>query len=270
MSRREAEVDTRGRLLARLDEIGRALARSGHALALLGLGSVGLELERLDDYSDLDFFVLVEAGHKRAYLEHLDWLSAAGPIAYAFRNTPDGYKLLFQDGIFCEFGVFEPAELSGIPFTPGRLVWKRADVDEAVVTPARTASAASPPSDEWLLGEALTNLYVGLGRFHRGEKLSAARFIQGYAVDRVLELAERLGAASAVARDPFAVERRAEQRLPGLAEELPRFVQGYARSRQSARAILEFLERHFPVDAALSGRIRALLEGPSPASRGEA
>jgi hypothetical protein len=33
-------------LLKRLDEIGRSLARSGHALALIGLGSVGVELER--------------------------------------------------------------------------------------------------------------------------------------------------------------------------------------------------------------------------------
>jgi hypothetical protein len=47
-------------LLYRLDEIGKSLEKSGHALALIGLGSVGLELERLDQYSDLDFFVIVQ------------------------------------------------------------------------------------------------------------------------------------------------------------------------------------------------------------------
>jgi hypothetical protein len=41
----------------------------------------------------------------------------------------------------------------------------------------------------------LTNLYVGLGRFHRGEKLSALRFIQHHAVDRFLELTEQVEAA---------------------------------------------------------------------------
>lgn len=46
-------------LLARLDDIGAALLRSGHALALIGLGSVGLERRRLDRYSDLDFVVVV-------------------------------------------------------------------------------------------------------------------------------------------------------------------------------------------------------------------
>src|SRR5512145_3267505 len=93
-------------LLARLDQIGAALAASGHALALIGLGSVGEELDRLDDYSDLDFFAIVETGHKRRYIDDLDWLSSIAPIAYRFLNSPDGYKLLFTDGIFCEFAVF--------------------------------------------------------------------------------------------------------------------------------------------------------------------
>src|SRR5512137_1753520 len=96
-------------LLSRLDAIGRSLERSGHALALLGLGSVGLETDRLDEFSDLDFFAIVEDGHKARYIEDLDWLSAACPIAYHFRNTVDGHKLLFSDGVFAEFAVFEPA-----------------------------------------------------------------------------------------------------------------------------------------------------------------
>ena len=55
-------------LLTRLDEIGHSLEKSGHALALLGLGSVGLELDRIDAYSDLDFFVIVEQGYKLTYI----------------------------------------------------------------------------------------------------------------------------------------------------------------------------------------------------------
>ena len=69
-------MDPARRLLARLDEIGKALERAGDALALIGLGSSGVELERLDDYSDLDFFVVVAAGRKRRFVERLDWLGA--------------------------------------------------------------------------------------------------------------------------------------------------------------------------------------------------
>src|SRR5512139_486367 len=104
-------------LLTRLDEIGQSLAQSGHALALIGLGSVGEELHRLDEYSDLDFFAIVETGYKRRYIDNLDWLSDIAPIAYHFLNSPDGYKLLFADGFFCEFAVFEPQELQHIPFS---------------------------------------------------------------------------------------------------------------------------------------------------------
>ncbi len=108
-------------LLKRLDNIGQSLKQSGHGLALIGLGSVGLELDRLDAYSDLDFFAIVEAGYKHAYLEDLSWLSVLSPIAFCFRNTKDGFKLLFADGVFCEFAVFEPKELESIPFAPGRV-----------------------------------------------------------------------------------------------------------------------------------------------------
>jgi hypothetical protein len=94
-------------LLSRLDEIGAALARSNKALALIGLGSAGLETDRLDRYSDLDFFAIVENGRKRDFLDGLSWLGDIRPIAYSFRNTPDGHKVLFEDGVFCEFAVFD-------------------------------------------------------------------------------------------------------------------------------------------------------------------
>lgn len=245
-------------LLTRLDEIGRALERTGQALTLIGLGSVGLELERLDEFSDLDFFAIVREGQKGRFIGNLDWLEAVAPVAYAFRNTADGYKLLFGDGIFCEFAVFEPTELAAIPFAPGRIVWKVAEVDEQIAQPAPLPSTPRPATSEWLLGEALTNLYVGLGRYRRGERLSAARFVQQYAVDRVLDLAAQIETEEPAHRDPFAGERRFEARFPGLAHALPQFIQGYDRTPESAGAILAFLEQHFAVNPTLAAEIRRL------------
>jgi hypothetical protein len=252
-------MDTVARLLARLEAIGQSLAASGRGLALLGLGSVGVDLERLDRYSDLDFFAIVETGAKTDFMGDLGWLSAACPIAYAFQNTRDGYKLLYEDGIFCEFAIFEPQELSAIPFAEGRIIWKAEGVDEAIRFPSKRADQPSPPSAEWLLGEALTCLYVGLGRYRRGEKLSAQRFIQHYAVDRLLELSSAIEAAQPVRADPFTLERRYEQRFPQLAQQLPHFIQGYEASPASARALLEFLAAHFSVNAALKARILELI-----------
>lgn len=245
-------------LLTRLDEIGQSLARSGHALALIGLGSVGLERQRLDEYSDLDFFAIVEPGYKARYIEQLDWLSAAHPVVYAFRNTADGYKLLYADDVFCEFAVFEPAELAQASYAPGQIVWKQPHVPDNWAAPAQPLPPPRPLDAAWQVGEALTNLYVGLGRYRRGEKLSAQRFIQHYAVDRLLALNETLEEAQAAWADPFGRERRCEARYPQLAAQLPQFVPGYERSPQAALAILAFLQAHFEVNPALAARIRAL------------
>lgn len=251
-------MDSSQRLLARLDAIGRSLAASGNALALIGLGSVGVERYRLDAYSDLDFFVIAKDGCKHKLLTDLGWLSTLCPIAYHFRNTDDGYKLLYQDGIFCEFAIFEQAELAAIPFAEGQIVWKDDRIDEAIARPARNEAATTSRSAEWFVGEALTNLYVGLGRYHRGEKLTAARFIQQYAVDRVLELMQQMEAEQPGGRDLFALERRYEQRFPATAQSLPAFIQGYDRSRESALAILDFMEAHCEVNPAMARAIRDL------------
>jgi hypothetical protein len=243
-------------LRKRLVDIGRSLEGSGHALALIGLGSAGLELERLDAYSDLDFFVIVEPGHKRTYLDELQWLSRLCPIAYGFANTKDGYKILFADGVFCEFAVFEPEELRAVPSAPGRVVWRAPHAPANVGQPGMAPVPPPRRDPDWLLGEALTNLWVGLARDRRGERLSALRFIQGYAVERVLELADSVEAAQGAPQDVFAVERRFEQRHPGIAREAASWLQGYERNRESALAILDFLEQHFEVNRAMAQAIR--------------
>ena len=244
-------------LLRRLNEIALSLLRADGALALLGLGSVGLETARLDEDSDLDFFVVVSNGSKATFIGSLFWLERVRPLAYAYRNTVDGYKALFDDGVFCEFAIFERSELSRIPFAPGRIVWRREGFDESVCAPM-TSGTAAQPSVEWLLGEALTGLYTGLCRLRRGETLAASRAIQGGVVGNVMELAETLEAPPSVGGDPFARERRFERRFPGLAAELPSFMQGYGRNRESALALLAFLERRFEVNTAMATAIRAL------------
>ncbi|MBI1425691.1 MAG: hypothetical protein GC149_19860 [Gammaproteobacteria bacterium] len=246
-------MDRKQLLLARLDDIGRSLERSGHAVALIGLGSVGTELDRLDAYSDLDFFAIIEEGFKWQYLDNLDWLASVCPIAYCYRNTMDGHKVLFVDDVFAEFAVFEPPELAHIPFAPGRIVWKRPEAGSALATPQFKTTPPATSSTEWLLGEALSNLYVGLCRWHRGERLSAVHLIQVDAVKRTLELAKRVSAyrEQAVARDSFNDERRFEKRYPELAQALPHFIPGYAESPAAARAILSFLERNFAPSEAM-------------------
>ncbi len=248
-------------LLRRLEAIAQSVAESDGGLGLLALGSVGDERERLDDFSDLDFFAVVEPGSKARFLDDLSWLSRIAPVAFAFQNTADGYKLLYADGIFCEFAVFEPEELVSAAYTGGLWVWRR---DGFVVGGdgggKRPLSPSITPDTEYLIGEALTNLYIGLGRCHRGEKLSAMRFIQNYAVDRVIELASLLEDQQPGLQDPFALERRVEQRLPALAVTLPTFTPGYEQSLSAAKAILHFLDNNFSINQKMKVEILKLCE----------
>ena len=255
-------MSNKEKLLSRLDEIGQVLKKSEKALALLGLGSVGIELGRLDEYSDLDFFVITKIGCKSYFLDNLDWLKSISDLAFYFQNTKDGYKVLFDDGIFCEFAVFEPDELSKIPFSQGRIIWKE-DINENICKPIiKTEKTAQ--SKEWIIGEILTNLYIGLGRYRRGEKLSATRFIQSYAVDRVLELACYIEQKNHNNVDIFSNERRFEQIYPNISKQLPKFIQGYEHCQESAIEIIKFVEKHFEINNKMKTAILALFDVPAP------
>jgi hypothetical protein len=82
------------------------------------------------------------------------------------------------------------------------------------------------------------------------------RFIQGYAVDRLLELVEYLETEKSVHRDPFVNERRFEQRYPDLVPHLRTWTQGYEKNHESAKAVLDFLEMHFDVNEGMAKEIR--------------
>jgi hypothetical protein len=239
-----AETDPRGngpaaRLLSRLDAIGRSLERTGRALALLALGSVGRETGRLDAWSDLDFFAVVRPGEKARFVGSLDWLADAHPIAWAFRNTADGSKVLMTDGVFCEMAVFEPHELTRIPYPPGRIVWSAPDADLAFAEPVVPVPMRHDHGVDWLVGEILSNLFVGLARWHRGERLAGMRLTQVHAMDRLIDLLDQREPASDRWRDPFVRERRVEGRHPARAEQLARCAPGVEDARAGAVTLLD-------------------------------
>lgn len=254
---RDTSSDPAARLLGRLDAIAASVAATPSALALLGLGSVGLEVDRIDEFSDLDFFVVVEPGHAGAYLDSLDWLAAAHPLEWWFRNTADGYKAVMADGLLCEFAVFEPRRLAEVAYAEGRVVWARPGFD---VPAAPTVPMPSRSHDrDWIVGEAVSNLYVGLQRWRRGERQAGSRMVQVFAVDRLLDLvALEPGAEPAVPADPFVPERRIEQRHPDLATVLADCVQGVDRTPESALALLAALTARAVVPAGMAARIRSL------------
>ncbi len=250
--------DLPARLLRRLDDLGVVLAARGDAVALIALGSVGRDLDRLDDHSDLDFFVVVEHGAKHRYLESIDWLEQLGPVAFSFANTVDGRKALFADGLFAEYAVFTLDELREISFSPGRIVWSRDDAPAGLESAGRSPAPSPLDGVDFHVNEALTNLFVGLQREARGERLSATRFIQSFAVDQLIAFLELTTPGSAAAQDAFAIERGVEKRFGPDVLPLSSMAQGYERNRQSALAILAWLDARAAVNPVLAAAIRDL------------
>lgn len=241
-------------VLQRLDDLAAHLSTRPDVLAVLGLGSVGAQTDRVDDHSDVDVFVVVEDGAVSRYAHDVAWLEAVAPVTFWFPHAADGCKVLYADGVFVEYAVFTVAELRAIPFAGGRVVWRRHDAPDDLL---RGAAPPAPrdDSDAFHLGEALTNLLVGVHRELRGEHLTAARFVQSYAVDHVLALA-RSGPYGR--RDPFDPSRRVEQAHPDLP--LARMVPGYGRSAPAAREVLTWLTDRYAVPDGIGRPLEELLE----------
>ena len=243
-------------LLKRLDCLASSLSKQEHCLAFLALGSAA-DINRLDDYSDLDFFLITEEGYAKSFIDSLAWLETCSSLAYTFRNTIDGYKVMWEDGIYAEFAVFNPSQLSQIPFTEGRFIFNK-NPQTIKGSPALSYPKLSQTL-EYAFNEIITNLYVGLSRYHRGEKLSAFRLIQVHAVDRYLAMMHLFYEEKPIASDPFSLERRVESRYP-LMTSWNQLMLGYDRTLESAHEMLNLLETIQPINPVLKKEIVKLLK----------
>lgn len=83
--------------LERLDEIIANIKSIKGAQALIGIGTTGSDRERMDDYSDLDFFVIAEKDEKPDLLDQLDWLETpTASLVFSFKNTQMVIKFFIQ------------------------------------------------------------------------------------------------------------------------------------------------------------------------------
>jgi hypothetical protein len=229
------------KLQNRLSDLGKYLYVLDSSVALLALGSCA-ETSRMDEYSDLDFFVIVKEGFKAEFLIDLVWLESITPLAYSFRNTIDGYKVMWKDGIYAEFAIFELHELPTIAYSPGRFIFKKKGY-ELSNEPTRKIQELRQHDLSYALNEILTNLYVGLGRYRRGEILSAHRLICVHAVDRYLSILPLLDEPTDALIDPFALDRRVEFRHPMMKSKLSSFVKDYDHVLEAAQAMVDELQK---------------------------
>jgi hypothetical protein len=245
-------------VLRRLDEIAEVIKARGDTVAMLGLGSCGAQPARLDEHSDLDFYVIVEDGATWRYLDRTDWLEQPAPVTYLFAHRRGGRRALYADGVFVEYLVLTVAELTRVPFAGARTVWRRPDAPPDLSTSG--APVPRPPYDteEYHLNDALVSLYSGLHRELRGERLAAARLIQHRAVDAVIALL-RLSGGEPPYRDAFEPARRVERAYPVEALPLAAMVPGYTGNVAAARFTFAWLTKRYQVPPGIGEALRELI-----------
>jgi len=203
-------------------ELMRGLASRDDVLGLVAVGSMAERDYLPDQWSDHDFWLIVEPGVQDRYRDHQDWLPSAEGIAWAFRETAHGVKALYRNGHLLEYAVFDEEEMNLAKTNRYRVLLDRAGIESRMIQIERETRAwAVDTCDAFHLGQFLTNLLVGVGRYQRGEVLSAHQFVKAKAVQHLLVLLSRhVPSKRQATADNIDPARRFELVYPKLGQEL--------------------------------------------------
>ncbi len=194
------------------------LEKDERVLGLVGLGSMA-DKSRRDAYSDHDFYVITESGTQEDFRQNLEWLPNTERIAFSFRETAHGLKVMYEDGHLLEFAIFDLDELRDSKSAVFEVLIDRADI--ASIMPHTLLTEAPSRDFHKELLHALSLLQVGAGRYSRGEHLSGHIFIKSYALMHLLPiLIEYVETDNPEKLDPLDAFRRFSFAYPELGGEL--------------------------------------------------
>jgi hypothetical protein len=137
------------------------LTRDQRVIGLVALGSMAEQDYLPDRWSDHDFFVVVKSGEQEAFRVDLSWLPYFEEIAFSYRETAHGLKLVYASGHLLEFTVFDTAELQLAHINRFRVLLDRGNITQQLkkTQEATTRSVQETVSDDtYLFGQFLTNL----------------------------------------------------------------------------------------------------------------
>ena len=209
-----AEDETLSKFLDYSKSLTEACIAHPQILGLVLVGSAA-ETERVDRWSDHDFFVITPSGAQDSLRTDLNWLPNSQSIAFSFRETAHGLKVVYESGAVLEFAVFDCAELRTGTVNHHYLAYGDEEVAQALEIAANrevNEGAAQNLKDFRLF---LSVLIIGVGRARRGEILTAGENIRSTATYALLKvLTERLGKNSQL--DRLDVRRRFEFVYPEI------------------------------------------------------
>ena len=198
-----------------------SVAKRPEVIGLIFVGSAAAT-ERVDQYSDQDFFLVVLEGTGETFRQDLSWLPNHQEIAFSPRETAHGLKVVYRNGDVLEFAVFEDSELELSSVNDYAVVLDRKNISERMAKIAqRSVPAASNRAQDFEL--FLSLILIGVGRAKRGEVLAAEQHIKSFALTHALKLVRAAGSSNPRA-DSLNSFRRFELDYPELASELQKLL----------------------------------------------
>jgi hypothetical protein len=149
------------------------------------------ETERVDEWSDHDFFVITESNDQEPLRRDLSWLPNSEEIAFWFRETEHGLKVVYRSGEVLEFAIFDCDELRGCTVNHHRLAYGNEEVQSALSTATSRLPDAVVGDDLADFRHFLSVLVIQVGRARRGELLTAGQGIRGTAATALLKVLTR-------------------------------------------------------------------------------
>jgi len=240
--------------IQRLNEIIALNQNNPDVLAFIGLGSMD-ETWRLDEYSDVDFFIIVNPSLKPLFYNDVSWLNVS-PIALWFQETMDGLKVVYEDGILLEFAIFTLDQLPHIEESGGKIYYLKEGINASDIMIRKPNTMKF--DFEKTLNMLYAHCYIGMMRERRGEHVAAHTMIQVYAAHEFCEL------CNPSVDDRFVVERRIEQRVkldftrlyPGIQH--TRLYPGIQHNQTSVQYMLETCKKHGWIHASMIRLIESL------------
>ena len=211
-------------------------------LGLVLLGS-DAQRERLDQWSDHDFYLVVRDEVAEQMRRDLSWLPDPERIVLAPRETAHGRKVVYDDAHVLELAVATLDEVAGFATNHHRVVLDRGGVADAIHRAVEQTPGPREVDVDRALGLFLTLLLIGAGRARRGELVAAGAHVRTYAVAELIDAWTTVLPPSGDAFvDHLDRKRRFEDAYPGVGARLDAAL---AQSPEdAARTLLDLAEEH--------------------------
>lgn len=209
-----------GRHRAWLSRVVDDLSRNGDVVGLVAFGSTAAS-SRVDEWSDHDIAIVTLPGSQERYRDGAAWLPDPEHLVVRTVEHHGGGKAMYANGHLVEWGVDTVAGLRDWLADDYQVLVDRGGVATAMAHAAAQRTPALEVDFDRDRELFVFHIMHGMGRFSRGEVLSASAVVKGEAAATLVKMAHSsLPSHAPGSRDRLDPLRRAELAFPFLATEI--------------------------------------------------